>query len=240
MTVKIKFVIIGTLVLVLAIFFYGWHLGSSKAKKASISAQTALNHEITTLTVRLNDTEYYLTKAEQEVGNLKKAIKEGLVEKETLRKLNLKQANEISKLKFQIDTLLKDIDHDGTVVIVHDTITKEPKNALLLPFTFGKQDEWLDFKGNFDSKGKLDMTLKMKVVVDVVTGIDKTTKRNTINILSDNTYLTAIDVKSWKTDVAKPKRYGVGIQTGYGFILGNPVKTAPYIGLGISYNFIRF
>jgi hypothetical protein len=240
MTVKIKFVILGTLVLVLAIFFYGWHLGSSKAKKASMVAQTALNHEITTLTVRLNDTEYSLTKAEQEVGNLKKAIKEGLIEKVTLRKLNLKQANEISKLKFQIDTLLKDVDHDGTVVIVHDTITKDPRNALLLPFTFGKVDDWLDFKGNFDEKGKLDMTLKMKVAVDVITGIDKTTKRNTINILSDNIYLTAIDVKSWKTDVVKSKRYGVGLVMGYGLIMDNNPRFSPFLGAGISYNLFRF
>ena len=39
----------------------------------------------------------------------------------------------------------------------------------------------------------------------------------------------------------KPTRWGIGIQAGYGVSLpdGKP-QMAPYIGIGISYNFIRF
>ena len=37
------------------------------------------------------------------------------------------------------------------------------------------------------------------------------------------------------------KRWGVGIQAGYGMGLSNgQVKAFPYIGVGISWNFIRF
>lgn len=45
-----------------------------------------------------------------------------------------------------------------------------------------------------------------------------------------------------RTITPRPKRFGIGIGVGYGITLaptGRPV-TAPYIGIGISYNFIRF
>lgn len=40
---------------------------------------------------------------------------------------------------------------------------------------------------------------------------------------------------------AEPKRWGIGVQVGYGMSLpqGKP-EIAPYIGIGISYNLIRF
>ena len=40
--------------------------------------------------------------------------------------------------------------------------------------------------------------------------------------------------------VKKPCRWGVGVQAGYGIQLGEQIKTAPYIGIGISYNIIRW
>lgn len=35
-------------------------------------------------------------------------------------------------------------------------------------------------------------------------------------------------------------RWGIGIQAGYGVYLDGQVRTAPYIGVGISYNLLRF
>ncbi|VDH16090.1 Uncharacterised protein [Algoriella xinjiangensis] len=35
----------------------------------------------------------------------------------------------------------------------------------------------------------------------------------------------------------KPKRFGIGIQTGYGF---NSDKITPYVGVGVSFNLVRF
>ncbi|WP_273372993.1 DUF6808 domain-containing protein [Alistipes megaguti] len=35
----------------------------------------------------------------------------------------------------------------------------------------------------------------------------------------------------------KPKRWGIGVQVGYGF---TPQGAQPYIGVGISYNLFRF
>jgi len=38
----------------------------------------------------------------------------------------------------------------------------------------------------------------------------------------------------------KPKRWGIGIQAGYGVAFTKQPTYAPYIGVGISYNLIRF
>jgi len=38
----------------------------------------------------------------------------------------------------------------------------------------------------------------------------------------------------------KPKRFGIGIQAGYGVAFTKQPTYAPYIGVGISYNLIRF
>ena len=35
----------------------------------------------------------------------------------------------------------------------------------------------------------------------------------------------------------KPKRFGIGIQTGYGFTQD---KITPYVGVGVSFNLVRF
>ena len=42
-------------------------------------------------------------------------------------------------------------------------------------------------------------------------------------------------------DIRKPTRWGIGIQAGYGVgVSSGQINAFPYIGVGISYNFIRF
>ena len=38
----------------------------------------------------------------------------------------------------------------------------------------------------------------------------------------------------------KPKRWGIGVQVGYGVTIGSTPKFAPYVGVGISYNILNF
>lgn len=40
--------------------------------------------------------------------------------------------------------------------------------------------------------------------------------------------------------VKKPCRWGVGLHAGYGVQFGEPVRTSPYVGVGISYNFLSW
>lgn len=40
--------------------------------------------------------------------------------------------------------------------------------------------------------------------------------------------------------VKKPCRWGLGIHAGYGIQLGDQIRTAPYIGIGVSYNLLTW
>jgi hypothetical protein len=40
--------------------------------------------------------------------------------------------------------------------------------------------------------------------------------------------------------VVKKTRWGVGVQAGYGVMVGNEVRLAPYVGVGISYNIVSW
>lgn len=54
-------------------------------------------------------------------------------------------------------------------------------------------------------------------------------------------YITErIVTKEVTIHVKKPCRWGVGIHAGYGIQLGEQVKTAPYIGVGVSYNILSW
>jgi opacity protein-like surface antigen len=45
-------------------------------------------------------------------------------------------------------------------------------------------------------------------------------------------------------EVVVPKvrrtRWGIGINAGYGVMIGDQVRTAPYIGVGVSYNIVSW
>ena len=138
---------------------------------------------------------------------------------EELRALNFRQAGEITRLKLQVDTVLRDIYSSGRVIqILKEDIkglqiqldTSILQNAILLPFTFDKKDEWLDLKGSFDSWGSLDLSLNINADLDVWTGIDKTTNRPTVKITTDCTYLNTLSVNSFKMDTYKIPFYNKG------------------------------
>lgn len=54
-------------------------------------------------------------------------------------------------------------------------------------------------------------------------------------------YITErIVTKEVTIHVKKPCRWGVGVHAGYGVRLGDQVRTAPYIGVGVSYNILSW
>ena len=40
--------------------------------------------------------------------------------------------------------------------------------------------------------------------------------------------------------VKKPCRWGIGVHAGYGIMIGDEFRTAPYVGIGVSYNIISW
>ena len=247
MSVKLptKYLFLSLLVVFAGLFTLGWYLGHKRADNASAPQIGALNAKIKTYEVMLHDSKLYVAEKTQELTTLKKMIADGSIEKAELRALNLKKTHEITRLNFRIDTLLAGVSHDGDITsIIRDGMEAEDntvpvldQKAIKLPFTFTQKDDYLNLRGDFDANGKLDVTLGMKIPVSVITGIGKDKKPSCV-VTTPNKYVTVISLESYKTDVPRIKRYGVGIQAGYG--LQKDFKLTPYLGLGVSYNFIRF
>ena len=240
LNIPTRYLILALIIVLSGLFFYGWHLGHKKAESALNPLITSQNEEIRRYMAEIDDKTTYIASREQKILSQRQAIRDGEITREELRKLNLRQANEISKLKFRIDTLLDDVANSGGVIIIHDTITNEPKNYVKLPFVVTKDDQWLSLKDSTDISGKTYIALSMEVGVDVITGTEKKTKTPIISIKTDNPYINVIGIRSYKTDTNKPNKWGIGAQIGYGFILSDPVKASPYIGVGLSRSIIRF
>lgn len=237
---KTKYVVIGVFALLVGVFTLGWYLSMSRERKSSAMYESHIKDSIIAYKIVIDHLTYYVAEANQTITTQKELLKQGEITKEELRKLNLKQAGEISKLRFRIDTLLKSVGHTGQVVYINcDSTKKEPSPAILLPFEFAKKDKWLSLTGTFDTKGKLDIDLFMSVDVKVYTGLTKEKKPVCI-VTSTNEYLHPINVVSYKTDAVKAKKMGIGIQAGYGMTLNEKPQLQPYIGIGVSRNIIRW
>lgn len=64
---------------------------------------------------------------------------------------------------------------------------------------------------------------------------------NYIDLFSDDKRVTINGVKSFRIKETQPKRFGLGLNAGYGLAKdGNVIKAIPYVGFGINYNLIEF
>lgn len=235
-TIKTKIITIVVLLTVIALFVSGYITGHKKGVSASNATLHALTGEITRYQIELNNQKYYVSSIEQEIKSLSQAKADGDVANAELRKITIRQVQEISFLKMKVDTLLN-IPHSGVVDTV--VIEGKPQNVLHLPFAFQKKDQWLDLAGDIDRKGAFSITARLMADLKLITGTDKKTGVLTATVLSDNPYLTITSINSVKLDKTKPKKYGIGVFGGYGMTL-NPLKLSPVIGVGVTYSLLSF
>jgi hypothetical protein len=239
-TLSTKYWILGALLAIVGIFALGWYIGRVKGDRASQALLAVKNDSILILKVKIHGIEQTAYQMTQVVTTQKEAIRKGDLEKAELKALHLKNLAEISRLSLKIDTLLSNVSNNAQIIVVHDTITKEARSALLLPFNFSRVDKWLNLNGMFNKDGKLDIDLNLSFGVDIYSGINKDTKKRTTTIVSDCPYVKTIGIKSFKFDENKPKKWGVGVSAGYSLILESTPRFAPTIGLSLQRNFIRF
>lgn len=66
-------------------------------------------------------------------------------------------------------------------------------------------------------------------------------KRKTfVEVTSHNPYSEIKTLRTYRVSQPPPKRWGIGIQAGYGLTLSDKPILTPYIGIGVSHNLIRF
>jgi hypothetical protein len=234
--IPVKYTVLIVIGLILALFASGYILGRKHCKSTLQPTIDALQTEITRITVKLNNNILYVTSVEQELATVKEAKDKGDLTNKELHALNIKQVNELTRLRLQMDTLLSDVSHNG-VIVVHDTIGGGSTNALELPFSFHKTDKWMKLDGNFDDKGVLGVHIGMSADVDLWTGLDSKTKLPIAKLTTTNPYLKTINISSIKLDTPKDKKFNVSIAFGYGVC---KTGLSPILGITIGRTIFKF
>ena len=239
MKISTKYVILIAIALLIGAFLFGGYLGRKRANSALEPVIDGLNGQIRRDSIDLHGKTLYIAEVNQELKTEREARRQGDIEKEELRKLNIKHLNEITRLKLRIDTIFINIPHTGTVIEVpSDTESDRQESALLLPFGFQQVDEWLSLYGSFDIQGDFDLDIGMDVGIDLWVGLKKKEKTPSVILASNNPYINVLEISSIKFDAPKPKKYGIGINLGYGITKNGTLS--PYVGLGVSYNIMSF
>ncbi len=188
----------------------------------------------------LNDTiEYY----ENEVGQIiaeKNSLKG---DKQTLEVLLSKQIDSTGQLKrlvrnFRTTDAAGNVSTDiriDTVFIPYEVPVTEPFNR-----KFKKSNKHYFFSGISDNNGiRLD-SISFPNTLSFAIGKKRTgflKSEYLIEAVNSNPFIKTIGLDSYTLKVPK-KRLGLSIYAGYG--IGNNFTFTPQIGLGISYNLIRF
>lgn len=131
-----------------------------------------------------------------------------------------------------------------TEVVIRDTVRGNDSMIYLYPtyktaFNLG---EWVTGYVKAD-RDTTEVDILIKNDYDVVIGTEGKwfkRKKSFVEVISHNPYSDVKTLRTYRVSQPKPKKYGLGIQAGYGVTLNSNSILTPYVGVGISYNLIRF
>lgn len=123
-----------------------------------------------------------------------------------------------------------------------------PKDSTIINYVTVKLPAKDDKEDNFP---KIEQPEKESDSTDVVVPITQTIYEDSTYTAYVSGYRASLDSLIFRMPrevttitttipVQKPKRWGVGIQLGYGVTINSQPKFVPYIGVGISYNLFSF
>ena len=97
------------------------------------------------------------------------------------------------------------------------------------------EDKWIKYStiANSDST---HLNLKVTNEYSVIVGKDK--GKPFVDVINKNPYSTTTKLRTFQVSIPSPKKFGIGISIGAG--ISKDLKPAPYIGVGLNYNLIRF
>jgi hypothetical protein len=224
-------------------------LYENKSKKLEIAEWNlkTQNDTIKTLKNKAGENVYKINSLILSVKDLKKNNSDLSAEIDKLSRKDKKNLVEINKLNLSINLLNDSIKKLNNKLIdsTYDATTK------LTTYNYELKDstKFRELRGvikvtssNRPNTVKTDLTMD-KVYTDLVIG--KTLKNDKLELFvsSSNSGLvvdklegSVIDLKAYQTLLPK-KRFSIGLQVGYGFTM---YGLSPYIGIGGSYNLIKF
>lgn len=141
----------------------------------------------------------------------------------------------------RLETVTKiDTVFNTTTVVSKDTIIKNGTLYVYPEYGIGFNDSWINIQGSVNNEQtKLDIEMTNQYTVAVVKK-KKWKEEYEVIVTNENPYSSTKELKAYKVTSPKPKRFGIGIQAGYGVVIGKVIVPAPYVGIGLSYNLIKF
>jgi len=240
-TIKNKYIVFFSAILLIGVFLLGGYFGRRKGDRVNTTLISALRDTILTQKVKIHGLEMTSYQISQVVMSQKQALQTGFIERDELRKLHIKTLNELTRMKLQVGVLLDSIKHTGKIIhLPPDTVFVSPRNCLLLPFEFMENNKYLSLTGSFDNDGNMSFDLNVPINLDVYTFVERRTHKAVTTVTVDNHYVKINEISSVKLDLPKVKKFGIGLHAGYGINIKDEVSAQPYIGVGVSYNFISF
>jgi len=146
------------------------------------------------------------------------------------KKLLTKAGNSVVvfKDKVVLDTFVNTIVNTRLDTIIDvDTVYKQ-----YVDYSFEFVDKWISFNASVNtdtSKFTLDINNEYSLFVN--------NKKGYVEIENLNPYGKVEDIKMYSNKL-KRKKFGLGVHLGYG--LNSEFKLLPYLGVGLSYNIIKF
>ena len=219
----------------LAILVIGWVYHTNKLQKLNVANVAAMNDTVSHYKTKIAGIEVFVAERDAIILTQKEAIKAGLLSKEELKKLNISQSTEISRLKAKIEVIRDSVEHNGQIVVIRDTAFIAPKNAIILPFSFSDSTKFVSLRGRFNDAGKFSYTFSSTIDLNLYVGFEK--RKLKAVATTTNPYVIIQDITTIKTDIKPPKRFTVGLFAGYG---AGEKGLSPFFGVGVGYSLLAF
>jgi hypothetical protein len=165
---------------------------------------------------------------DREIQELQKTVKE--------YKGKLKAGSSVTNAL--IETVAELRNRPTTIFKAGDTTIIDSIAYVYPTYTSSIENEWITLKDTI-SRDTAIHYLKVKNKFSVIVGYDK--KKPFVDLITQNPYTETKSLRTYQVSLPKQKRWGIGLSAGVTATFNNlQVRPAPYVGVGINYNLIRF
>lgn len=238
-------------IIIILLFVLGWGYTVNRNQKAEIAIA---NQNITAL----NDS---LIISKTKNGNLIADKGVLIAEKDNLYQLNSELAEEVKKIKGDVVRLTNTVIElsNQNPIILDDTIFMLGNDSILVKWQKHEQFDKYNFRtimgetllqridSNTNTYNSNTILTTNSIGLSLTTGLREINGKLRIFVTSaypgfsvtklNGAEIDPKDNPIYKNFVEKKKPWGIGVQVGYGF---NNKGVSPFVGVGVSYNFIRF
>lgn len=177
-----------------------------------------------------------LTKKDQEYSNLDKHLRDSIA---GIYRITTKQINELLQANLKAESEVPAID-SAVIEVAPSPVKNCP--PIVKSMTQRYKNKWYDATATTGERPRLLLKVYDTLTViqhEVTTGnIFNRQRYHQLDISLSNPVNIISGVRSFKVTAPKPKKFGIGVQVGYGWQSG--LRPSIYAGVGIQYSIIRF